>query len=152
MSADLIIPGKTDKERRVFHHTLSGQSLTGTDTAIDMFMDSMPIGAPPAIFSPNPGFTHCVRLTHVFVDFIHGGAPPAGNWTMSIYKNESLVAAATFVFTATGGVATHQKTCGPLDPCIEFDPCDTYYVNAAGPVVNVALFRSILRFEEIGGP
>lgn len=148
---DLYIPGKFERERRIFHHTLSGINGTATATSIDMFMDNLNVGAPPAVFVPNPGFTHSVVATHVFVDFIHGGVPPAGNWTLRLRKNEALVDSATFAVTATGAAAVHQKSCGIWLPSVRFDRCQTYHIQLDGPTVNVALARAILRFEELGG-
>jgi hypothetical protein len=120
-----------------------------------MQMDGGLVGSPSGptnITSPNPGFTHCVKLTHIFVDFIHGGAAPASNWTLAFYSNESGASAATFTVTATGLVIVHQKTHGAVDPCVILDPGDTYYIALTGPSLNVALARAVLRFEEIGGP
>jgi len=149
---NLQVPGKHDKERRVFHHTLSGSSLTGADTQVNFFMDSLGVGSilgAPVVVSPNPGFAIPCIATHVFVDFIHNGDTVAGNWTLRLRKNEALADLATFPITVGAVGIVHNKSCGQWDPHVRFDPCDTYWIIADGPQKNLALIRAVLRFEEL---
>lgn len=149
---NLQVPGKHDKERRVFHHTLNATETTGADTVASFFMDNALVGSiagTPSIVSPNPGFTHPVIATHVFTDYIHGGLTLPGNWTLRLRKNEAIVDSATFVMNSGGAGIAHQKTCGQWDPHVRFDPCDTYYITADGPERVIVLIRAILRFEEL---
>jgi hypothetical protein len=145
---DLIVPGRHDHERRVFHHTLEAAEQTGVDTTANFFMDRQLVGAAP-FTTPNPGFAIPCVATHVFTDFITGGHTVAGNWTLRLRKNEAAVDSATFVILAGAVPGAHIKSCGLWSQEVQFDACDTYHIQADGPEKAVVLIRAILRFEEL---
>jgi hypothetical protein len=147
-TSDLIVPGRHDRERRVFHHTLDGFDATASVTSIIWSMDQQFVAAPAVVFTPNPGFAIPCIATHVFVDWLVAAHTVAGNWTLRLRKNEAAGDSATFAMVAGAPVA-HQKVCGLWSQEVLFDACDTYHLVADGPEKNIVLARAILRFEEL---
>jgi hypothetical protein len=145
---DLIVPGRHDHERRVFHHILDAFDLGGAVTSLTWFIGRQPVADPGTVLSPNPGFTHPTVATHVMVDWLVQVHTVAGDWTLTLHKNEAVAASATFTMVA-GAALTHQKVSGLWSVEVPYDAADSYHLTAAGPSKNIVLARAVLRFEEL---
>lgn len=143
---NLIVPGRHDRERRVFSQSLDAFDLAAAVTTLQWFIGRQPVSG--SVLTPNPGFAIPCVATHVFVDWLVLVHTVAGNWTLRLRKNESGADSATFLMTA-GAASVHQKVCGLWSQEVQFDACDTYHLVADGPSKNIVLARAALRFEEL---
>ena len=93
----------------------------------------------------NPGFPSACKATRVHVTNEVAVDTNPGNWTLNLYKNESLTVAATFSFTT--GAGAKFKTAGYWSNSVHFDAGETYWISAAGPAKNTVICRVSLEFE-----
>lgn len=135
--------GHRDKNyRAVTRESVYGQDGTASVTALAFTLEGVGL----SFITWNPGFPSAVRATRVHVTCQVAGDTVPGNWTLSLYKNESLSASATFSFAAS---TTLTGTAGKWSSEVIFQAGDRYYVAAAGPEKNTVIARVTLEFELI---
>lgn len=141
---NLIVPGRHDRERRVYGISCDGLDVGVAVTTLVWAIDSFIMGAAGTV---NPGFPTPALATGLFLSWAVAAHNVAGNWTVSLHRNEG-AAVATFVMVAAAA-GVQSKLFGQWSTIIRFDAGDTWHLTAAGPEKNFVIARAILRFEEI---
>ena len=92
----------------------------------------------------NPGLPSAARLTRVHTTSQCAVDTVAGNWTLNFYKNEGVVADATFTVPMS---TTMQKSAGPWSNQLLLQAGETFWISGSGPEKNTVIIRAVLEFE-----